>query len=111
MKNIICKYDFLNEIFPEKLCPYAGLCESESGCPRFIDQNEKAMVQFAKIQALKDPWSLIERNLANVKAGGIREVGQDLPPTYTSKKPRHVPEPGKTWSAWVREKNLGVKSN
>ena len=49
--------------------------------------------------------------LKNLKEFGKQFFGEDVKPTYAPKKPRHVPKPGRTWSVWVREKNLGVKSN
>ena len=49
--------------------------------------------------------------LKSLKEFGKQLFGEDVKPTYAPKKPRYVPEPGRTWSAWVREKNLGVKSN
>jgi len=44
--------------------------------------------------------------LKNLKEFGKQLFGEDVKLTYAPKKPRHVPESGKTWSAWVREKNL-----
>lgn len=56
----------------------------------------------------QDVWERLDRAVASAKAAGKREVGLDLPPAYTPKKPRHVPKPGKTWSAWVRARNKKV---
>ena len=47
--------------------------------------------------------------LKNLKEIGKQLFGEDVKPTYAPKKPRHVPKPGRTWSAYVREKNLEVK--
>jgi len=47
--------------------------------------------------------------LKNLKEFGKQLFGEDVKPTYAPKKPRYVPEPGRTWSAYVREKNLEVK--
>lgn len=56
----------------------------------------------------EDVWARIEQNITNVKAAGVRLVGEDLPPTYTRRKPRHVPEPGKTWTGWLQSLNKEV---
>ncbi len=59
----------------------------------------------------EDVWARIQQNLANVKAAGVRLVGEDLPPTYTRRKARHVPEPGKTWTAWLQSLDKEVITN
>jgi hypothetical protein len=56
----------------------------------------------------EDVWARIQQNLANVKTAGVQLVGENLPPTYTRRKPRHVPEPGKTWTAWLQTLNKEV---
>jgi len=48
--------------------------------------------------------------LKNLKEFGKQLFGEDVKPTYAPKKPRHVPKPGRTWSAYVREKNLERKN-
>ncbi len=56
----------------------------------------------------EDIWAKLEWTIADVKALGVRLVGEDLPPTYTRRKPRHVPGPGKPWTAWLQSLNREV---
>jgi len=47
----------------------------------------------------------IQRNLERLKKAGKELVGEELKPLPPTKKPKNVPAPGKTWTAWVREHN------
>lgn len=45
----------------------------------------------------------MEKNLARLKEAGRIIVGEDVPPLEIKpKEKRHVPEPGKTWSGYLR---------
>jgi 2-iminoacetate synthase ThiH len=44
----------------------------------------------------------MEENLERIKQAGRELVGQDLPPLHTQRKKKHIPEPGKTWTGYLR---------
>jgi len=56
----------------------------------------------------------MEKNLARLKEAGRTIVGEDLPPLQIKRKEkRHVPEPGNTWTGYLRrrERARGEKPN
>jgi len=48
-------------------------------------------------------WDKMDENLKRLRSAGVKEVGEELPPTYTKKKPKHIPKFGKIWVSDLKQ--------